>query len=107
MPVILSTFGVLDHFGGTGTNPAAGTDAGDVFGEFVDFTSSNGANSIELSAGESYTYVFSELDTGSTYEFVGTAVRGNDGYTNRWTLVTLNGAISSTPAHSSGRDNHC
>ncbi|MGB2821976.1 MAG: hypothetical protein WBF17_13415, partial [Phycisphaerae bacterium] len=100
--VHLSTSGVGVNFGGTGVNPSAGTDAGEIFGGFVDFTSASGQNSLEISGADSYTYLFSDLDPGSTYEFAGTAVRGSSSYTNRWTLVTLTGAESFKPAHSSG-----
>ncbi len=93
------------HYAGAQANPAAGTDAYDVFHGYVDLAG-NGSPSIEIEAGNNdhYTYTFSGLDTGSaaTYKFAGTAVRGNSGYTNRWTLVTLAGAEASAPAHSDG-----
>ena len=101
-PVHVSTSAVGVNWGGTGTNPAAETDAGNVFGAFVDFRSANGNNSVEIEAGDSYTYTFTELDPGSTYEFAGTAVRGDDRYSDRWTLVTLEGADFFTTAHSTG-----
>jgi len=84
-------------------NPASGTDAYEIFHGFVDFGSATGA-SLELTAGDHYTYTFSDLDVGDavTYNFAGTAIRGNSGYTDRWTLVTLVGADASTSAHSSG-----
>ena len=86
--------------GNTGTNPASGTDAYDVFSDYVHFGS--GSDSIELPGSASYTYSFSGLAVGNTYDFTGTAVRGNNSYTNRWTLVTLNGADSFSTAHSTG-----
>jgi len=81
--------------------PSPGTDAHDLFADWVDFSSQPGA-SIAVSGANSYTHSFSDLDPGATYEFVGTAVRGFAGYTNRWTLVTLVGADSFTSAHSDG-----
>jgi hypothetical protein len=101
--VTLTTTSVGIAFQNNSSNPAAGTDAADVFGGFVDFTSGN-PHSLETvaSQGDSYTHAFSGLDPLSTYEFAGTAIRSNDNYTNRWTLVTLTGADSFISAHSIG-----
>ena len=101
-PVHLSTSAVGINWGGQGANPADGTDAADIFGGYVDFLSVSGNNSVEVEAGDSYTYVFDTLDPGNTYEFAGTAVRGSSSYTNRWTLVTLEGADGFTADHSTG-----
>ena len=101
-PVLLTTVNVGASFAGTGTNPAAGTDAANIFGAYVDFTPTNGATGIEVSGTASYTYHFENLDPGDTYEFAGTAIRGSASYTDRWTLVTLLGADSFTAAHSTG-----
>ena len=86
-----------------GANPSTGTDAFELFDGFVDFSSASGS-SLEISGADHYTYSFGDLDRGSvvTYDFAGTAIRGNSNYTNRWTLVTLAGASSATPAHSEG-----
>ncbi|KKL52449.1 hypothetical protein LCGC14_2285340, partial [marine sediment metagenome] len=76
--------------------PADGTDAADVFNGYVDF--SGGTNtSLEIADAADYTHTFSGLDTGAdfTYNFTGTSIRGNAGYTDRWTLVTLVGAEAS------------
>ncbi|NQU24274.1 MAG: CotH kinase family protein [Candidatus Nealsonbacteria bacterium] len=100
-PVLLSTFGFGVHPGGTGSSPASGTDAADIFSGYVDFSSATG-NSLEIESGDSYTYDFSNLDPGNTYEFAGTAVRGDSSYTNRWTRITLLGADAATADHSSG-----
>ncbi|MDG2124546.1 MAG: lamin tail domain-containing protein, partial [Verrucomicrobiales bacterium] len=81
--------------------PAAGTDAGDLFLGVIDFTSGSG-NSLALSGADTFTYSFSGMAPASRYEFAGTVCRGNDGYTDRWTLVTLVGADSFTAAHSVG-----
>ncbi|MFP6614231.1 MAG: chitobiase/beta-hexosaminidase C-terminal domain-containing protein, partial [Pirellulales bacterium] len=84
-------------------NPAYGTDAANIFAGFVDFTNGN-PHSLEAvaSQGDSYSHAFSDLDPLSTYDFAGTAIRGNNNYANRWTLVTLVGADSFNSSHSSG-----
>ena len=97
--VTTSAIGV--NFGGNGAQPAARTDADDIFSGFVDF-SAGSTRSVEISGGDAYQYTFENLDSGATYEFAGTAVRGNSGYTNRWTLVEIGGAESFTSAHSTG-----
>ncbi|KPK47159.1 MAG: hypothetical protein AMK72_08805, partial [Planctomycetes bacterium SM23_25] len=103
--VTLSTSHTSAYFGRSGAAPAPGTDAYDVFNGYVDFSIASG-NGIEISAasGARYTHAFSGLDTGNgvTYTFTGTAVRGEGGYVNRWTLVTLEDADAATPAHSTG-----
>lgn len=99
--VLLTTTQVGVNFGGNGSQPPSGSDAHDIFDGFVDF-SAGGEKSIEISGGDAYQYTFENLDTGATYEFAGTAIRGNSGYTDRWTLVELQGAESATAAHSSG-----
>ena len=83
--------------------PAPGTDAYDVFNGYVDFGSASNS-SLAVSGGDHYTLTLTGLDTGDavTYTFHGSAVRGKDGYTNRWTLVTLEGAESATAGHSAG-----
>ena len=81
--------------------PAAGTDAYDIFNGFVDFSSGAGS-SIAVSGASSSTYTFSGLTSGATYDLAATSVRGTALYTDRWTLVTLVGAQSFTPAHSTG-----
>ncbi|HYW81508.1 MAG TPA: lamin tail domain-containing protein, partial [Thermoguttaceae bacterium] len=85
------------------SQPTAGTDAYNAFNGFVDFEGGTGA-SLEIAGSDHYTYAFSGLDTGDvvTYDFTGTAIRGNTGYDNRWTMVTLSGADAATAAHSTG-----
>ena len=92
------------RFAGSQANPAAGTDAYEIFNGYVDLSGDGGSASIEIAASDHYTYAFSGLDTGgaATYDFHGTAIRGDSDYTNRWTLVTLEDAVSFTPNHSSG-----
>jgi hypothetical protein len=81
--------------------PADGTDAALLFGGYVDFSTGH-PHSLALSGNRTYTHHFSGLDSSRRYDFAGTAVRGNTGYTDRWTLVTLQGAVSFRPAHSTG-----
>ncbi|MCA9238674.1 MAG: lamin tail domain-containing protein, partial [Planctomycetales bacterium] len=83
-------------------SPAPGTDAYDLFNDWVDFGSGGGASIAVSGSSNSYSHTFTGLDPDTIYDFAGAAVRGNTGYTNRWTLVTLVGAESFTPAHSSG-----
>lgn len=83
-------------------SPAAGTDAHDLFHDWVDFGSGGGASIVVSGSSTGYTHSFSGLNPDTIYDFAGTAVRGRDGYANRWTLVTLVGAESFLPAHSAG-----
>lgn len=99
--ITLSTSAVGINYAGASSPPAAGTDAADIFGGFIDFSASTGT-SLELDGADTYTHAFSGLDPLKSYDFVGTAVRGNAPYTRRWTLVTLVGADAFTPAHSAG-----
>ncbi len=79
--------------------PNEGTDAYNVFDGFVYMSIGSGAG-IKIDSNASYTHTFSGLDPNSTYEFIGTAVRGDSKATDRWTLVTLESADSHTEAHS-------
>ena len=79
--------------------PSVGTDADDIFGGFVDFSSGN-PHSLAVNGNDFFTYAFSGLDAASKYEFAGTACRGK--YNERWTLVRITGAEAFTAAHSSG-----
>ena len=97
----LTTFESGVTFQTNGANPSNGTDAYEVFDGFVDFSSGSGS-SLEIAGDDSYTYEFSGLDDGKAYEFVGTAIRGNANYLNRWTLVSIEGAESFTADHSAG-----
>ena len=81
--------------------PAVGTDAHTIFNGWVD-SSSQANSSIALFGPDTYTHTFSGMNPDRSYEFAGTSIRGEVGYTNRWTLVTIVGADSFTAAHSSG-----
>ena len=102
-PIVLSISSSGPNFAGSSSQPHFSTDAGQIFNGYVDFTSQNG-QSIEIqgSQGDFYSHQFSGLNPDRDYEFVGTTVRGNSPYTDRWTLVTLVGADDFTAAHSSG-----
>ena len=89
------------RFAGSSAFPEEGTDAERIFGGKVDFSTDTGT-SLEIENDDHHTHTYSNLDPNSEYEFVGTSIRGNASYTNRWTLVTLSGVVSATPAHSSG-----
>ena len=99
--VLLTASQVGVHFGGNGSNPAPGTDAHEIFHGFVDLAAGS-QRSLEIEPGDAYQYTFENLDSGATYDFSGTAIRGNAGYTDRWTLVEIQGADSFSPAHSLG-----
>ena len=104
-PVRLTLTASGIHYASGAANPATGTDAHEIFGGSVDFSWSSGASiEIQASNNDYYTHTFSNLDAegASTYSFHGTAVRGSIDYTDRWTLVTLEGAVSYTADHSSG-----
>jgi len=86
-------------------NPAPGTDAYEIFNGYVDLSGASGSgSSIAITGGDYILHTFSGLEVGGgvTYTFAGTAVRGRDGYTNRWTRVSLEGAASATAAYSVG-----
>lgn len=101
LPVTLSVNQLGTSFGGNGSQPASGTDAANVFLNYVDFSAGD-SRSIELDGTDTYSFTFDNLDRGATYQFAGTAIRGNTGYTDRWTLVELVGADSFRAAHSAG-----
>ncbi len=91
------------HFAGSQGTPAAGTDAHAIFDGYVFLGGGNGASlEIEGSNNDHYTHTFSGLADAATYDFHGTAIRGNAAYTNRWTTVTLVGAEAATADHSTG-----
>ncbi len=101
--ITLTVTGVGVNYGLWSQFPTEGTDADEIFGDIIDFTLGPGAElELQATANDSYTHAFSGLDPQSDYDFAGTAIRGDARYTNRWTLVTLNGAESFTPAHSEG-----
>ena len=99
--VTLTTIGSGVSQASDGKNPSSGTDADALFAGFVDFSAANG-NSLQVSGNASLTHRFSGLQSDHTYDFAGTAIRGNLNYSNRWTLITLNGADSWQNTHSAG-----
>ena len=60
------------------------------------------ASIIEIVASDSYTYTLSGLDAVNRFDVAATAIRGNEIYFNRWTLVSIEGAESFTSLHSEG-----
>jgi len=81
--------------------PATGTPVQQMFGGFVDFQGTPNP-SVELVGNGVVTYTFTGLDPARQYRFHGSAIRGNPGYTNRWTLCELTGAESAKGVHSAG-----
>jgi hypothetical protein len=94
----VTTFGASYEFLTLG--PAAGTDAHNIFDGYVDFLIGSNAGII-LSGNDTFTHTFTGLNPATTYDFVGTAVRGGSS-ADRWTHVTLESADSFTTAHSDG-----
>ena len=99
-------------YGSQSGTPALGTDARNTFAGHVSFgNSSSPSSAINLNNADStFTYTFSNLSTTGDvlYGFAGTFTRGLAGtteYTNRWTLVTLLGAVSATVAHTADSNN--
>ena len=101
-PITLTTSSSGAVFENTSGAPAPGTDAYSTFNGWVHFGSGSGSSIAVSGATNNYSHTFSGLDPDTIYDFAGTAVRGNTGYTNRWTLVTLVGAESFVAAHSPG-----
>lgn len=101
LAVVLTTSGVGVGYAQMTDWPAAGTDAGDAFLGYVDFAPGR-PHSLELAGEDVYIHEFSNMDPARRYDFTGTAVRGVETYTGRWSLVTLDGADSFVPAHSTG-----
>jgi predicted phosphodiesterase len=81
---------------GTTESLFSGTDAYDVFNGKVDFReSSSGGDGVVYYGSRVGWWVditFDGLDPDKIYTFVGTAIRGNSGYTNRFTRCTIIGA---------------
>ncbi|HON08732.1 MAG TPA: hypothetical protein PLW02_11605, partial [Verrucomicrobiota bacterium] len=77
--------------------PNVGTPAANWFSPYVDFGSGN-RDAIQLQGASTVTYTFNGLDSTKRYIFKGTAARGAS-YSDRWTLVTLNGINSFTHSH--------
>ena len=105
----------------TMAEPNVGSPAYDAFHGFVDFaTGTSGNNGMlvyGIPSGQTptvLTLTFTNLDPARRYSFTGTSVRGgvpgadssggtlNGYFSNRWTKAELVGAVSYTPAHSSG-----
>lgn len=83
--------------------PAPGTPAYETFNGYVDFAT-NTAAAIQVPTGSYLIYTFSNLNPNLRYVFKGCAVRGTPAssvYTNRWTKVTILGADSAAPRHTS------
>ncbi len=83
--------------------PNEGTDAFEIFDDYV-FMSIGSSAGIKIPNGASYTHTFTGLDPNSTYEFVGTAVRGDSKLDDRWTLIELQSADGFSVSHSVGSD---
>ena len=99
--ITLATSHVGAAFGTGGNAPMGSTDAATIFNGFVDF--GPGTDSIiEIVGADSFTYTLSDLDAVNRYDVAATAIRGNQVYFNRWTMVSIEGAESFTSSHSEG-----
>jgi hypothetical protein len=83
---------------GSGANFSSGTDGYKWFNGICDMNSGFELNS----SGADDIVTLDHLDPNSTYDIVLTYNRGNSGYTNRWTKITIEGASSYTNSSSSG-----
>jgi hypothetical protein len=93
--------GTLNGSSGTSGSPYPGTPAYILWNGRVDWT--NSALFFDGSApyDGSVTYTFTNLDASKQYSFRGTFVRAASA-AKRWTLATIAGAESCTPAHATG-----
>lgn len=100
LPVILTITRTDSGISGASTqgSPADGTPLFNAFNGFVDFQGTPNS-SVELTEGGLVTYSFTGLNPNKRYSFMGSAVRGNAAYTDRWTLFELAGAVSFKSAH--------
>jgi hypothetical protein len=99
LPVTLTITAEYYSTGGWMGKPNAGTPAGDWFLPYIDFGSNSLPNTLLLQGTNNYAlYAFTGLNPNCRYIFKGTAVRGNN-YLNRWSMATLNDAVSFVNAH--------
>ena len=82
--------------------PAPDTPAFNTFDGYVDFSAGTNASIVLDGVNDVFTLTFTGLNPHKRYAFKGTAVRGDDNFTNRWTRVELSGADDFTNAHSAG-----
>jgi len=80
--------------------PPLGSPLSDVFDGLVDFATSR--DNVGIGTIGSATFDFTSLDATCAYQVQAGAVRGNDLFTNRWSLVELIGADSFLHGHSPG-----
>ncbi|MGC8743043.1 MAG: lamin tail domain-containing protein [Verrucomicrobiia bacterium] len=99
LPVTLTITANYYSTGGAMGKPNAGTPAGDWFLPYIDFGSGDLPHTLLLAGADNHaTYTFTGLNPNCRYIFKGTAVRGNS-YLNRWSMATLNDAVSFKGAH--------
>jgi hypothetical protein len=99
--VSITLAGTLNGSSGSSGSPHPGTPAYLIWNGLVDWTNSalyfGGSSPYDASV----TYTFTNLDSSKQYSFRGTFVRAAS-LTNRWTLATIAGVPSCTPAHATG-----
>ena len=101
LPVTLTITRTQTGVGGASSqgSPSSNTPLYVTFNSFVDFQGSPNA-SVELSGSGQVTYTFTGLNPNKRYSLKGSAVRGIENYTDRWTLFEITGASTFTSAHS-------
>lgn len=100
--VVIAAAGTISGNSGASTAPDPGTPADQLFTGKMDWAGSSLYFGSGAAASSSEVQItFTNLTAGRHYGFRGTAVRGAT-YTGRWTIATLAGASSATPAHSQG-----
>jgi len=85
----------------SGAGPAPNTPIYNAFNGFVTFSSGTDCNVELTNVAATVTYTFTGLNAARKYSFKGGAIRaGTAGFSNRWTKVEIQGAVSFTAAHS-------
>jgi hypothetical protein len=95
------TAGTINQANGSSVAPNTGTPADQLFTGKVDWSGSALSFAPAGSYDATVVYTFTNLTAGRTYSFRGVCQRGST-YPGRWTLVTLAGTSSATPAHKTG-----
>ncbi len=100
--VVVSSAGTPDDFGANDA-PAAGSPADLLFGTKVTIGGADnpGIVGVRAGSGVTVTLAFTGLDPTRRYNFAGTSCRGGS-YNDRWSVFTLNDALSFVSAHEDG-----
>ncbi|MCI0746769.1 MAG: immunoglobulin domain-containing protein [Verrucomicrobia subdivision 3 bacterium] len=101
--LVINSFGTIDDFGANGY-PAMGTPAYELFNGILDVGNTGTMPVRNRPAGvvSFITLTFTNLDPSQKYYFRGTSCRANSAYVDRWTVVSLQDAVSFQDAHTAG-----